>query len=974
MLSPFEIASDLNAIIKGDAFHKEWQRSMYSNDASLYEILPICVVIPKNESDVIKTVKYAYENNIPLTARGGGTSLAGQTVGNGIIIDFSKYMNKILEISVENNFIIIEPGLYKTELDNYLNNFGKFFPPDPSSSDFCTLGGMISNNSSGPHSVKYGSVIDYVISLKVILSNGEIIETEPIKPGGEEWIKKISVGNLESRIYRQLLELINNNLKKIKEKEPKVKNSAGYKLLSIIDKKNNFDLSKIFVSAEGTLGIILQAKLRIVDIPKFLGTVMLQFNKIEEIGSTVCKVLETSPSSVELLDRYVLESASMVIPEIKEKIHNNVNAILLIEYDGNNYNEISNKMKYIKRNIIDKSSFFIKEKFAYSEEESQDLWNIRKKSLPYSMKVRKNGKKPAPFIEDITVPPKKLPNLIKKLYAIYKKYDVSGVVYGHAGDGQLHTRPLLNLKEKSDIQKMKKIADEVYSFVIENKGSITGEHGDGIVRSEYLAEMYDEVYDLFKIVKKLFDPQNILNPISKINNEKNIMLKNIRYAYYRNNSYNLLNWNNESSLIKTITGYANELSYESEIDLCHGCGNCREITSGRMCPVFKAYRNELDSCRGRINILRWLIKEDGLPVNLIKTSDYQKIIYDHCIQCKMCYVECPSNVNVGKLMAEARANYVKVNKIPRGYRLFANIDKYENLGYKLYPFSNYLLSNKLFRNLFERITYIDKDRKFPRYVNKSFIEHYKNYLLNNRQQHYNKSVVFFYDTYINYHNPRIGILIVKLLERNGFNVIVPPQKSSGISAIFEGSTNIAKKIISYNLDNLAPYINKHIPIITFSPSSSLALKLEYMNIINNEKSRAVANLTFDIHEFLFSIYKKGELNVDFNKIKKDVLIHIHCHDIVQRIDQDIISLLQLIPGLNFQVIENGCCGIGGAFGFIKGNYKRSMKIGETLFNLVKKNDKTVYSTGESCSLQINEGTGKEIKLTVELISEAYGLI
>jgi FAD/FMN-containing dehydrogenase/Fe-S oxidoreductase len=974
MLNPFEIASDLSEIINGDALHKEWQRSMYSTDASLYEILPICVVIPKNENDVIKTVKYAYENNIPLTARGGGTSLAGQTVGNGIIIDFSKYMNKILEISVENNFIVIEPGLYKTELDNYLNNFGKFFPPDPSSSDFCTLGGMISNNSSGPHSVKYGSAIDYVISLKVILSNGEIIETEPIKPGGEEWIKKISIGNLESRIYRQLLELIDNNLKKIKEKEPKVKNSAGYKLLSIIDKKNNFDLSKIFVSAEGTLGIILQAKLRIVDIPKYLGTVMLQFNKIEEMGSTVCKVLETSPSAVELLDHYVLKSASMIIPEIKEKIPNNVNAILLIEYDGNNFNEILNKMKYIKRNIIDKSSFFIKEKIAYSEEESQELWNIRKKSLPYSMKVRKNGKKPAPFIEDITVPPEKLPNLIKKLYAIYKKYDVSGVVYGHAGDGQLHTRPLLNLKEKTDIKKMKKIADEVYSFVIENKGSITGEHGDGIVRSEYLAEMYDEVYDLFKVVKKLFDPQNILNPISKINNEKNIMLKNIRYAYYRNNSYNLLNWDTKSSLLKKITGYANELSYDSEIDLCHGCGNCREITPGRMCPVFKAYRNELDSCRGRINILRWLIKEDGLPVNLMKTSDYQKIVYDHCIQCKMCYVECPSNVNVGKLMAEARANYVKANNIPRGYGLFANIDKYENLGYKLYPFSNYLLSNKLFRNLFERITYIDKDRQFPKYVNKSFTEHYKNHLLINRKQHYNKSVVFFYDTYIKYHNPRIGILIVKLLERNGFNVIVPPQKSSGISAIFEGSTSIAKKIISYNLDNLAPYINKHIPIITFSPSSSLALKLEYMNIINNQNSRAVANLTFDIHEFLFSIYKKGELNVDFNRIEKDVLIHIHCHDIVQRIDQDIISLLKLIPGLNFQVLENGCCGIGGAFGFIKGNYKRSMKIGEPLFNLVKKNDKTVYSTGESCSLQINEGTGKEIKLTVELISEAYGLI
>ncbi|MFQ6134787.1 MAG: FAD-binding oxidoreductase, partial [Nitrososphaerales archaeon] len=479
MQNRVDVASDLKKLVKGEVLDREWQRSMYAADASLYEILPLCIVIPKTEQDVVKTVKYAYENRIPVTPRGGGTALAGQTVGSGIIIDFSKYLNTVLKVAPEEGYVVVEPGVNKSELDRHLSGFGKFFPPDPSSSDFCTIGGMIANNSGGPHTVKYGSVMGYIISLKVVLSNGEVIETRPVKMSGDEWRKIVGNDTLESKIYSEVGRLIRGNLQIIRERAPKVtKSCSGYRLDALLQQEGTLDLGRIFAASEGTLGIVLQAKLRILDTPRFRGTVMLQFDSLEKMGRAVSKVLKTKPAATELLDHYVIDLASHIHPELKKEVPEHVKAVLLVEFDGMSRDEVEDGMKRLERDLVKKDELVLKAGFAYTPAEAEKFWSIRKKSLPYAMKLRKGGRRPIPFIEDVVVQPDRLAAFIQQLYDIYQKYGVEGVIYGHAGDGQLHTRPLLDLKDKTDIDTMTKIADEVFSLVIEYRGSITGEHGD----------------------------------------------------------------------------------------------------------------------------------------------------------------------------------------------------------------------------------------------------------------------------------------------------------------------------------------------------------------------------------------------------------------------------------------------------------------------------------------------------------------
>ncbi len=978
MLSPIDVSSDLKKLLEGEVLDQKWQRSMYATDASLYEILPLCIVIPKTERDVITTVKYAYEKHISVTPRGGGTALAGQSVSSGIIIDLSKYLNAILEVASEEGYVIVEPGVNKSELDRHLKDFGKFFPPDPSSSDFCTIGGMIANNSGGPHTVKYGSVIDYVISVKVALSNGEVIETRPVKIGGDEWHNIVDNDTQESKIYREVNRLIKENTKIIREKAPKVtKNCSGYRLDTLLRQEDTLDLGRIFAASEGTLGIVLQAKLRILDAPLFRGTVMLQFDSLEKMGRAVSDVLKTNPSAVELLDHHVIRLASNNYPELKAEIPDSVKAVLLVEFDGMSSDEVEFGMKQLEEYIAKQSKLISKAEFAYTLAEAEKFWSIRKKSLPYTMNLRKGGRRPVPFIEDVVVQPERLAAFIRHLYDIYEKYGVEGVIYGHAGDGQLHTRPLLDMKEKTDIDTMTKIADEVFNLVIEYRGSITGEHGDGLVRSRYVEQMFgSKVYKIFNQVKSVFDPTDIMNPGKKMTDDPTVMTQNLRYgpSYRRRPIKTTLNWNiTKNKLTQSITGYADEFTYEDEVELCHGCGTCRELTPGRMCPVFKAYHGEVDSCRGRLSILRGLLKTDGLPSEFELTDEYRGIIYDHCVQCRMCHIECPSNVNVGKLMAEARARYSAAKSVPKGYRYFADIDRYGELGSRLAPLSNLLFQNSLFRLFLEWFAGIDKGRVFPSFSRQTFAERFREYKAGAKTGNDAENLVFFYDTYLNYNNPDLGISIVKMLEKNGYNVLAPPQKSSGLPALLEGDLHRGREMAEYNVANLSSYVEKGFPIVTFSPSSGVALKSEYLSVLDTPAARAVADSTFDIHEFLYMLHKAGKLMEDFKPVEKDIYVHLHCHDIVQKTDEDVVGLLCLLPGLKFDVLESGCCGMGGAYGFVKGNYERSLKMGEPLFDAVKSADRPVYSTGELCALQMEAGSGRRVGLTVDLLREAYGV-
>ena len=467
----------------------------------------------------------------------------------------------------------------------------------------------------------------------------------------------------------------------------------------------------------------------------------------------------------------------------------------------------------------------------------------------------------------------------------------------------------------------------------------------------------------------MFDPYNIMNPNKKITLQ-GTFVKNFRYGYKRKDLENTLNWQIDDSRVqREITGYRKELSYDNEVDLCHGCGGCRELNFDvRMCPVYKGINDEVASCRGRNNVLRWLFNINGLAKDFALTKEYKDIIYKYCVQCKMCLVDCPSNVNVGKSIADARAYYAKNMGLPKGYEYFVNIDKYASLGCKIAPLSNFLMNNKLFRKILEVNTGIDARKKFPKFRKKTFDTLFKEY----KPQKMDKYVVFFCDTYIRYVNPMLGMRIVKMLERNGYGVIFPPQMSSGLPALLEGAPDVGKEIAEYNIKNLYIHTSKGIPVICFSPSSSIALKMDYLNVLDNEETRKVSNNTYDIHEFFSNLHNRNELDINFRTIDEEVGIHFHCHTMVQGTDKYVKNLLDLIPALRYHIVENGCCGVGGSYSFIKDNYDLSMQIGRELFHTVKQ-ERKIYTTGESCKLQIEEGTSKELGLTVDLLARAYGI-
>ncbi|MFY3741353.1 MAG: FAD/FMN-containing dehydrogenase/Fe-S oxidoreductase [Candidatus Nitrosomirales archaeon] len=970
-MNPEIIAKSLKQQIVGDVLFDEWQRCMYATDASAYEIMPKCVVLPKNTDDVIKVVKFAYDNNLAVIARGGGTGLAGQAVGDGIIIDFTKYMNKILEINEKENYVVVEPGIYKGILDVELNKHGKFLPPDPSSANYCALGGMIATNASGAHTVKYGSTIDYVLSLDVVLSNGDLIHTKPLTIGSDEWNNAAKSDSVESRLYGTLANILRPNEELITNRFPKVrKNSCGYRLDRVLH-DNVLDVGKIFVASEGTLGIVVKARFRIMDMPKHKALTLLGFNNTLEAAKSIQTISELKPSALELLDRTVIELARTASEDFALKVPTGTNCLVFAEFDGNDLQQVNDSINSLLKTLEQINATCIAHSF--DPQEINVLWGIRKNALAYTMKIRSDNKKPVAFMEDPVVSVDKLGFLVDKLQEVYAKHGLSYVIYGHAGDGNLHTRPLLDVGKSEDREIMKQITSDLLTVITSVNGSISAEHGDGLARSEFIKDVYgNEIYQLFIKVKELFDPKNILNPNKKVT-VQGTFVKNFRYGYERREQKNVLNWQLSDSKITTkITGYNTELSYSSEVDLCHGCGSCREQNFGlRMCPVYKGLNDEVSSCRGRNNVLRWLSKVDGLSKEFALTEEYRDVIYKYCIQCKMCLVDCPSNVNVGKSMAEARAAYAKVKGLPKGYEYFVNIDKHASQGCKLAPLSNFLMNNKLFRTILESKTGIDARKRFPKFSKKTFDRVFQDYMHNSKTS-FSKHVAFFCDTYVRYVDPMLGIRMVKMLQKNGYDVIFPEQMSSGLPALLEGAPDVGRNIAEYNVKSLYQYASQGIPVICFSPSSSIALKMDYLNVLDNEQTRTVAANTYDIHEFLSNLYRKNELDTNFQHIDEDVGIHFHCHTIVQGVDKHVLNLLKLIPKLKYHVVEKGCCGVGGSYSFIKENYDLSMQIGKELFNLVKQ-EKKVYTTGESCMLQIEEGSNRKLGLTIDLISRAYGM-
>jgi anaerobic glycerol-3-phosphate dehydrogenase C subunit len=942
-----KILRDLRKLIEGDVLFDELSRTIYSSTASLYRVKPLGIVKPKHKKDVINLVKYAARMSIPLIPRGGGTSRTGNELGEGILIDFTKYMNRILEFQPKGEWVRVQPGMILDPLNKFLKPHKLFFPIDPSTKEYCTLGGMIANNSSGPHAVKYGATRDYVLSLEVVLSDGEVMTTGPVSVGEKAAGESKDLETLIQKIYRVMPDLLKQYRKPMEEEKPfTMKNSSGYDLWRL-QSNGLLDLTSLFVGSEGTLGIISEAKLRLMPLSgKTLGG-LIYFDNLDHVGTATQKILELSPAMLEVIERQILDLARKQKAELKPYLPEGIEAILFVEFQDENEEQLRQKFKEVERKLIDQEKLAVDLKVAKDNKDMAMLEKVRSVSGPILNKI-KGPKKPIAFIEDATVHPNYLSQYIKALRDLFKKFEVDASIYGHAGDGNLHLMVFLDLTREDEVKKMVSLAEACYDLVLTLKGTISGEHGDGRLRTYYLKKQYPNLYPAMVEIKKLFDPENILNPGCIVGGDHNPLSQHLKYGV--------------KDRVPLPIGLFDKKPVREAIETCSGCGKCRSY-----CPVAQEIQEEWAIGRAKATLLKEFVS-GGLDPKILDTPEF-KAVMDSCVNCKRCLTECPSGVDIPWLALSGRAYYIEKHGEPLRQLFFANTKRLCKTGSTLAPLVNLANSLAPVRKGLEMAIGLDQRRKLPLFHRKTF----RNILKQRPSASRNKRVVYFLSCYSNFSDPEgEGLATVEVLEENGFQVLIPDFPCCGIARINSGSLSRVAEDIQTNVKKMASLIDQGLSIIFSEPSCALAVKMEYPKILNTELASRVAEKCYDIHQFLTLLHQKGELNLKLGRVDLDVGYHNPCHLRALGVVKEPVELLQLIPGVKVRVLSDRCCGLVGTFGMKKKNFDLSMAIGKRLFREIVDSGLDGLSTScGACKLQILQGTGKEAVHPVSLLALAY---
>jgi anaerobic glycerol-3-phosphate dehydrogenase C subunit len=855
-----------------------------------------------------------------------------------------RYMNQILEIDPEKKWVRVQPGLVLGRLNAALKGLGKFFPIDPSTSDYCALGGMIANNSSGPHAIKYGATRDYVESLEVVLSDGEVIKT------GTRDLSGItsSVGNdgLERRIYKGVLDLLNRYAGPLQEEKPEtMKNSCGYDLWQV-QKKGSLDLTPLMVGSEGTLGVFTEAKLRLADLPGKTHTALIYFNTLDTVGEATVEILKLSPTMLEIMEKQIIDLARSKYKEMKPYLPEEIEATLFVEFEGESEEDLKKKMGQVEQRLVNEEKLAISLQAARDPKDKEMLTKVRSVSGPILNKV-KGPKKPIAFIEDAAVHPSRLGEYIAGLRGILKRNGAEASIYGHAGDGNLHVMVFLDLKKAEDVARMVRITDESCDLVLRLKGTISGEHGDGLLRTAYVPRQYPKLYGAFVELKRLFDPEKILNPGRVVGNDPDLMSKNLKYGsdYHR---------------MPTGSSFDGE-TLSAEVESCHGCGKCRSY-----CPLAMETNDESFLGRAKASLLRELIS-GTLDPQIFLESEALKKVMDGCVNCKRCLTECPTGVDIPWVAMQARAHYVKRRGQSFKDRFISDTHLACRVGNALAPLVNLAFSMGPMRALMEPAIGLDRRRKLPPFPRRTFRDRY------HASDKGNGKAAYFLSCFANYNDPEgEGKAALEVLEANGFGVEVPEFECCGIARISSGGLDGALKGVEDNLGKISSLVEKGIPVVFSEPSCALAVKQEYPRIVNPEKASRMAAGCHEIHAFLFQLRQDGKFNTNLGEIRLRVGYHNPCHLRALGISKEVVELLKLIPGLQVQSFSDRCCGLSGTFGLKKENYDLSMEIGKHLFGEVKKSgvDQVVTSCG-SCAMQIAQGTGLKVVHPLTLLAEAY---
>ncbi|HEX5169739.1 MAG TPA: FAD-linked oxidase C-terminal domain-containing protein [Cyclobacteriaceae bacterium] len=939
--------------IKGEVLSDEYSLGMYSTDASFYQIKPLAVVLPKDEADVKKAVEIARTHKLEILPRGGGTSLAGQTVGEAIVIDFSKYMNKILEVNEQEQWVRVQPGLVRDELNEMMAKHNLHFAPDPATSSRANVGGMVGNNSSGTKSIIYGKTVDHVLEAKVLLADGTELLLKELPP--EAFHNKTTQTDREGEFYRRFQDIIEQNREEIKRRFPKVMRRVGGYNLDEFVYTDRWNLAKLITGSEGTLAVILELKLNLEPLPKFKSVAVVHFSELLEAIRAVEPMLPFKPSAIEIIDRTVLHlsAENLTTKHLHYFIEGDPAAILIVEFYGDTQGSVLDRPREMFNALKQQGLGYAYPLFP-STKEFEDVWALRRKGLGLMMGI-KGEKKALSFIEDAAIPTHVLPEYIDQVLKICAKHNTEVSMYAHASVGVIHVQPLLDLRQQQDIENLKHITDETFELVVKYGGSWSGEHGDGLVRSAYNERFFGrQIYEALKSVKKLFDPDNIMNP-GKIIDAQTID-KNLRYG---------TKYHDEE--VKTTFLYRSENSFGELVHMCTGVGECRKILGGTMCPSFKATRDEEHSTRGRANALR-LAMSGQLDKDGLASARLHEVM-DLCLSCKACKSECPSNVDMAKMKSDVLQVYYDKNGTTIRDRLIRDSSSAAaRLSGVFSGAINFIQHTGLFRALLEKVAGFDKRRVLPEYASEPF---YKWFEKNGSTvKNPMKKVVLFADTYLNFHEPNVGVAALELLNSCGYEVILANVGCCQRPKISHGFLRDAKEGGTKTAEGLRNYIDQGLPIVVCEPSCASALTDDLPDLIDDViLSSKLRDQIMMIDKFLDNEMAGGKLNATLESIAGDLLIHGHCHQKALYGTQEMKTLLSKSNNAVSE-IPSGCCGMAGSFGYETEHFELSRNIGESiLFPAVRsmKPNTTLVANGFSCRHQIEHFTSVKPKHWVEVI-------
>jgi len=961
-ISHFEI--ELRRKIKGEVYFDDVTRYLYSTDASLYQIQPVGVVVARDKEDVVQAIRTAAKYGVSILPRGGGTSLAGQAVGQSLVIDCSKFMNRILELNENERWVRVESGLVRDELNQQIKHTGLHFAPETATSNRANVGGMIGNNSSGTRSIVYGKTVDHVLETRTIFANGDEALFRELPLADCE--TKAQQQNLEGQIYREARRLVQENENEIRARFPKVmRRVGGYNLDELVDHEN-WNLSKILTGSEGTLACIVEARLKLVPLPKATALLVVHFTDLLESLRAVGQILQHRPAAVELLDHVIIDLAqnNLDLKKLCAFIEGKPLALLLVEFFGESTDEVRAKIAATEARLR-QAGFGYAYVQAFSPEEQNRVWNVRKAGLGI-LQSMKGDAKPVAFIEDACVPTEVLPDYIAQVTAIVRRYDRDLSIYGHASVGVLHVRPVLNMKAAEDIKILRQISEEVFALVVKYGGAWSGEHGDGLVRS-YLNEKFfgPKLYQAFVELKRAFDPENLMNPgkiVAAQSIEENLR---IHPAY-------------QTRELTTHFYFHEDGGFNRAVEMCTGVGACRKTMSGTMCPSYMATRDEEHSTRGRANALRAALT--GKISTQHFTTPRLKEVFDLCLACKGCKAECPSNVDVAKLKYEFLSHYYSEHGTPLSVRLFSRPDLLGKRGCRFARITNLALKNLGMRRVLEMALGIDRRRVLPLYSKQSFPKWFEKHQPQKGQADARREggkenrIVLFNDTFMNYHEPEIGHAAVKVLEALGYQVILANTGCCMRPAISNGLLRMALPRAETVVERLHQFVAQGDKIVGCEPSCVSAIKEDYPDFIRDRaKAKTVAENFLLIEDFVLQHIERNGLPLNRQNLNASILYHGHCHHKALFGTTTSKSTLAQMTGGAVQEIDSGCCGMAGAFGYEKRHYDISMKIGERrLFPAVQaaSNGQRIIANGFSCRHQIEHATGRKAQHAIQILAEA----